>query len=218
MTSGAGNPREAGGQKKNSGRNERVYDFDMLMEKKLSAGARNKTAIGEKYLQPTIAEEPEKIRAEKKKALAELAEKRENEKKNVHIVKASGQTRQPILGLIVAAVICTALFAFMMWTSAEINESTQAISELQSRLATLSSQEKELNLQLELKNDLRVIEEKASLEYGMIKSDNLTKQHVNIDNQDKIEVVEEEEQEESTFSTMMSIIGENFSNLLEYIY
>ncbi len=201
----------------------RVYDFDMIVEEKMTksraeakAAAQKREAAMAKYIQPEEAAVPERLEAEKREALLEVHKQREKER--LRIVKARGEKKQPIFGIMMTALIFTILFMFIMWTSAQINESTQAIGDLQTRLTQLTDREKELNFLMEKKNDLRVIEEMASLEYGMVKSDNLTKQHVNISNEDKIEVSEPEEVEESTFSTVMSAIGENFSNLMEYIY
>jgi len=201
----------------------RVYDFDMIVEQKMTnrktaakASAEKREAMMAKYAQPKEAAVPERLEAEKREALLEVHKQRE--KNRLRVVKARGEKKQPIFGFVVIAAIFTMLVMFIMWTFAQINESTQAIGVLESRMVQLANREKELNFLLEKKNDLRVIEEMASLEYGMVKSDSLTKQHVNIENEDKIEISVPEEPEESTFSTMMSAIGENFSNLMEYIY
>ena len=106
--------------------------------------------------------------------------------------------------VVFVSVICTVLFMFMMLTMAQINEFTQDISALQNQLS-------------ELKNDLRVIEDAAVNELGMVKADEVLKQYVVIGNEDKIEVVEPETTENSLVNTVMSAIGENFRQLVEYI-
>ncbi len=119
--------------------------------------------------------------------------------------------------VVLVSVICTVLFMFMMLTMAQINEFTQDISALQSELSELQAMEEELKLNVELKNDLRVIEDAAVNEYGMVKADEVLKQYVVIGNEDKIEVVEPETTENSLVNTVMSAIGENFRELMEYI-
>ncbi len=119
--------------------------------------------------------------------------------------------------VVLVSVICTVLFMFMMLTMAQINEFTQDISALQSELSELQAIEEELKLNVELKNDLRVIEDAAVNEYGMVKADEVLKQYVVIGNEDKIEVVEPETTENSLVNTVMSAIGENFRELMEYI-
>ncbi len=119
--------------------------------------------------------------------------------------------------VVLVSVICTVLFMFIMLTMAQINEFTQDISALKSELSELQAQEEELKLNVELKNDLRVIEDVAINQLGMVKADEVLKQYVVIGNEDKIEVVEPETTENGLVNTVMSAIGENFRELVEYI-
>lgn len=134
----------------------------------------------------------------------------------VRTIKAKKTVPFPT-SVVLVSVICTILFMFMMLTMAQINEFTQDISALQNQLSTLQKQEEELKLNVELKNDLRVIEDAAVNELGMVKADEVSKQYVVIGNEDKIEVVEPETTENSLVNTVMSAIGENFKALMEYI-
>lgn len=134
----------------------------------------------------------------------------------VRTIKAKKTVPFPT-SVVFVSVICTVLFMFMMLTMAQINEFTQDISALQTKLSDLQSQEEELKLNVELKNDLRVIEDAAVNELGMVKADEVVKQYLVIGNEDKIEVVEPETTENSLVNTVMSSIGENFRALMEYI-
>ena len=134
----------------------------------------------------------------------------------VRTIKAKKSVPFPT-SVVFVSVICTVLFMFMMLTMAQINEFTQDISALQSELSELRKQEEELRLDVELKNDLRVIENAAVNELGMVKADEVKKQYVFVGNEDKIEVIEPETEEDSFMNTVMSAIGENFKELLEYI-
>ena len=134
----------------------------------------------------------------------------------VRTIKAKRTVPFPT-SVVFVSVICTVLFMFMMLTMAQINEFTQDISALQSELSELKKQEENLRLDVELKNDLRVIEELAVNQLGMVKADEVKKQYVVIGNEDKIEVVEPETTEDSLINTVMSSIGENFRELMEYI-
>ncbi len=134
----------------------------------------------------------------------------------VRTIKAKRNMPFPT-SVVFVSVICTVLFMFMMLTMAQINEFTQDISALQNELSELVKQEEELKLNVELKNDLRVIEDTAVNELGMVKSDEVSKQYVIIGTEDKIEVVEPETTDDSLLNTVMSSIGENFRELLEYI-
>ncbi len=134
----------------------------------------------------------------------------------VRTIKAKKSMPFPT-SVVFVSVICTVLFMFMMLTMAQINEFTRDISTLKSELSELVKQEEELKLDVELKNDLRVIEDAAVNQLGMVKSDNVKKQYLIIGNEDKIEVVEPETTDEGLINTVMSSIGENFKELLEYI-
>ena len=133
-----------------------------------------------------------------------------NDVPKVRTIKAKKNMPFPT-SVVFVSVICTVLFMFMMLTMAQINEFTQDISALQGELSELQTMEEELKLNVELKNDLRVIEDAAVNQLGMVK------QYVVIGNQDKIEVVEPETTENSLVNTVMSAIGENFRELVEYI-
>ncbi|MBQ7968609.1 MAG: septum formation initiator family protein [Clostridia bacterium] len=139
-----------------------------------------------------------------------------NELPKVRTIKAKRTVPFPT-SVVFVSVICTVLFMFMMLTMAQINEFTQDISALQTKLSDLQSQEEELKLNVELKNDLRVIEDVAVNELGMVKADEVDKQYVVIGNEDKIEVVVPQTTENSLVNTVMSAIGENFRELMEYI-
>ena len=134
----------------------------------------------------------------------------------VRTIKAKKTVPFPT-SVVFVSVICTVLFMFMMLTMAQINEFTQDISALQGQLSELKKQEEELRLDVEFKNDLRVIENAAVNELGMVKADEVKKQYVVIGNEDKIEVVEPKTTEDSLINTVMSSIGENFRELMEYI-
>ena len=134
----------------------------------------------------------------------------------VRTIKAKRTVPFPT-SVVFVSVICTVLFMFMMLTMAQINEFTRDISTLQGELSELQKQEEELRLDVELKNDLRIIESAAVNELGMVKSDEVKKQYIVIGNEDKIEVIEPETTEDSLMNTVMSSIGENFRELMEYI-
>ena len=175
-----------------------------------STPKRNQAAINTKQKAITRAEQFA-LESEDIKVVATV-----NELPKVRTIKAKRNVPFPT-SVVFVSVICTVLFMFMMLTMAQINEFTQDISALQSELSELRKQEEELRLDVELKNDLRVIENAAVNELGMVKADEVKKQYVFVGNEDKIEVIEPETEEDSFMNTVMSAIGENFKELLEYI-
>lgn len=134
----------------------------------------------------------------------------------IKTVRAEQKKPFPVSALFMA-LVCTVLFMFMIVSYVQINEYTLAVSQLRTDLADMVSEDKELSAALEKKNDMLTIEEKAA-ELGMVKADALTKKHIALTNEDKIEVVEPEPTEDETVvTTVMSGIWENFSGLREYL-
>lgn len=134
----------------------------------------------------------------------------------VKTVKAEKKKPFPVSAIFMS-LVCTVLFMFMIVSYVQINEYTLEVSELRSDLADMIAEDKELTTALEKKNDMLTIEEMAS-ELGMVKADQLTKKHITLTNEDKIEVVEPEPTEDDTVvTTVMSGIWKNFTGLREYL-
>lgn len=129
------------------------------------------------------------------------------------------KTKRPFpISAVVMVTICTLLLMFLVLSYVQINEYTIEVASLRGELSDLAGQKKELALNLEQKNDMMAIEEYAKDNLGMVKSDQLTKKHISLDQQDKVEVIETEPTEDVTVvAGVMSAIGENFRGLWEYI-
>ena len=188
-------------EKKNKSKNVR-QGADIVAKRQISAKSNTKT----RAVTRSHALESDNI-----KVVAAV-----NEKPMVRTIKAKKTVPFPT-SVVFVSVICTVLFMFMMLTMAQINEFTQDISALQSELSELQKQEEDLRKDVEFKNDLRVVENIAVNELGMVKADQVDKQYVVIGNEDKIEVVEPETTEDSLVNTVMSAIAQNFRELVEYI-
>lgn len=135
----------------------------------------------------------------------------------VTTVKAKSKSPFPI-SAVVMVTICTLLLMFLVFSYVQINEYTIEVASLRGELSDLAGEKKELTLALEEKNDMLEIEQYALENLGMVKADQLTKKHISLDQEDKIEVVETEPSEDMTVvSGVMSAIGENFKGLWEYM-
>ena len=134
----------------------------------------------------------------------------------VTTVKTKNARPFPV-GAVVIVTICTLLLMFTVLSYVQINEYTIEVASLKGELSELVETRKELELSLEEKNDMVMIEKKAS-ELGLVKSDQLDKKHISLDQEDKIEVVETDPGEDMTVvSSVMSAIASNFQGLWEYI-
>ncbi|MDD6265734.1 MAG: hypothetical protein PUB34_05490 [Clostridia bacterium] len=132
-------------------------------------------------------------------------------------VKASKRIPFPMTALVMTLIV-TGLFMFLIMSYVQINEYTLEVSKLRSDLSSLQSERKDLTYQLDEKNDMLAIEQYATENLHMVKLDQLTKKHITIDREDKIEVVETEPTEDKTVvTTVMSAFLSNFTGLLEYL-
>lgn len=135
----------------------------------------------------------------------------------VRTVRAKSRKPFPI-SAVVMVTICTLLLMFMVVSYVQINEYTIEVASLRGELTDLIGERKDLTLALEEKNDMLEIEKYATENLGMVKSDQLTKKHISLDQEDKIEVVEAEPTEDMTVvSSVMSAIADNFKGLWEYM-
>lgn len=131
-------------------------------------------------------------------------------------VKSSNRKPFPV-SVVLLALIITGLFMFMILSYVQINEYTIEVSGLRSELSELAANRKELTYRIDEKNDMLEIEKYATENLHMVKADQLSKKHITIDREDKIEVVEPEPTEDHTVvTTMMSAVFSNFNGLVEY--
>lgn len=136
---------------------------------------------------------------------------------NVKTVKKKTHKSFPV-GAVVIVTICTLLLMFTVLSYVQINEYTIEVASLRGELSDLVEKRNDLEVSLEEKNDMLEIERIATEEYGMVKSDQLTKKHISLEQEDKIEVVETEPSEDMTVvSSVMSAIASNFQGLWEYM-
>ncbi len=135
----------------------------------------------------------------------------------VRTVKRTASVPIP-LGFIMTAVFCTLLFMYMIFNFVRINESTIRVSALRTQLSGLISEESDLTLRLEQKNNLTAIEEYAVSVLGMVKNDQLPKRYVNIDSVDKIEAaIEEDGTDTGVFASAFDAFRERIDEIMEYI-
>ncbi|MBR4880432.1 MAG: hypothetical protein IKU19_00760, partial [Clostridia bacterium] len=98
----------------------------------------------------------------------------------VDTVKSSTKNPFP-LGAVVMVTVCTFLLMFTIMSYVQINEYTIEVAHLRGELTELANEKKELDRALDDKNDMLKIEEYATGNLGMVKSDQLTKKHITIE-------------------------------------
>ncbi len=125
-------------------------------------------------------------------------------------------TRPFPIAVVFSSLICTILIMFIVYNYVKLNEYTSEASALTNQLTALKQTEEELNNELAKRVDLMEIERIAKEDYGMIKNDHLTKKYITIENEDKTVVVTDEpEGTGSSYTTLMSIIADLFSEFFQ---
>ncbi len=118
--------------------------------------------------------------------------------------------------------VFTVMFMVLLFSFAQNYELTSEISALEDQARELVKLERDLSVQLEERDDIRVIENIAVNELGMVKNDLVENRYVSISGGDRVELAENTEESEAApeggiFSTMLSALGENWNRLMEYI-
>ena len=118
--------------------------------------------------------------------------------------------------IIVMIALCTLAIMLVIYTIAQIYSISSGISDLQKKQGELAKNESALQLELNERDDIRLIEQIAVEELGMVKAEAIEKNYVSILSGDKIDVIANENTENSGFfSTMLSAIGTGFTKLFE---
>ncbi len=137
--------------------------------------------------------------AVKKKARSDTAEK--IKKKSIvamHTVVVEKKYAFP-MSIVMMAACFTVLIMAIVTTSVQINEITSENAALQGTYTSLINAENELRLQLETRDDLRVVETVAKEELGMVKKDQVERYYLTVHKEDRIEIIEEKEDTGASF-------------------
>lgn len=144
------------------------------------------------------------------------------ELKRARSVLKSGEmvvrTPFPVTGMFM--LILLTLMALVLLLSFSQNYELQGqISELHDDAYRLEQLQRSLEIQLEERDDIRVIEKIAVEELGMVKYDLVESRFVSVSGGDRIELTEEDAEavQAGLWSTMLSAVGQSFSRIREYI-
>ncbi len=120
------------------------------------------------------------------------------------------------LGAIFMTVVLGMVLAFVVHSSVRINEANSALSDLQAGIALQNAELRALELELETKNDLRVIEDVAVNQLGMTKKENINKEYISICEEDSILLEESAVEENEEGGRLLSAFASRFEKLSEY--
>ena len=129
------------------------------------------------------------------------------------------ETQKFSKGVILSAIVIVMIVMLMLFSLAQINEFKSEISTLESTKSELQTTIQTLNVSLDAKNDIRMIEDTAKNDIGMVRSNEVTSKYITVSGGERIEVIENEEANEDfgVFGTLMSAISSNWDHIMEYI-
>lgn len=174
------------------------------------SGNRELVIDGERRVAAKVERE-ESVSAVRMRQLAEKAKKwfPSEDVEKTRGVKTLGS---PVAGIALVLVFALVLTIPIM-LNVMINNTTSEIGELQKELRALDAEADELRVELEKKNDLRVIEEAAINQYGMIRLDQTTFRYLRLKNTDMIEKCTTEEKSGSAaVLALLSALGIRVGN------
>ncbi len=122
-------------------------------------------------------------------------------------------------GIIIAIVLCAVVVMMIIFSFAQISEFKREISQLEAQKGELNEQIQQLALDIDLKNDIRAIEQTATEEIGMVKSNQVQSKYITVGDGERVVVIGDDEKNEDygVFSTLMSAVSSNWDKLLDYI-
>lgn len=131
-------------------------------------------------------------------------------------VKVEGRRMTPMFAVFL--VIGTMMIMSIVLSFSEIYQTTSEIAQLENTLAALEDQAAELELELEEKNDIRVIEQVATEDLGMVREDAVQRKYISLSDGERIDIIEDETAEEETAASgiLLSSIWSSLGNLFDY--
>lgn len=123
--------------------------------------------------------------------------------------KAGGEVQVKTKGLSVGYLVMLAMVTMMVMTIllsiAQIYQTTNNIAQMEKQLRSLQAEAAELELAIEEKNDIRIIEQIATDQLGMVKEDSVQRKYISLSDGERIDIVgEDEETDKGSVGTLLS--------------
>lgn len=122
-------------------------------------------------------------------------------------VDTTQSTRRFPLSAFAAIVAVAVSLMLIVASSVMIHHGEKRVSQLTVEISELAGEVSDLQSELDVKNDLLVIRDIATEEFGMVEEKYLKMQYLSMGSSDSIEVFEEEKQEKVGLSAILSAIG-----------
>ncbi|MBQ3526951.1 MAG: septum formation initiator family protein [Clostridia bacterium] len=132
------------------------------------------------------------------------------------VVKKAPVSASLIIGVILfAVVVMMIIFSF-----AQISEFKREISTLDREREELVAEIDQLSLEIDLKNDIRTIEQIATEEIGMVKSNRVESKYISVAQGERVELpaaANDVAEESGVLANLLSAAGSNWEKIMEYI-
>lgn len=121
------------------------------------------------------------------------------------------------VGYLAMLAAVTMMIMGILVSISQIYQTTGTIADLERELVSLQTEVDALELAIEEKNDIRVIEQIATDQLGMVKEDSVQRKYISLSDGERIDLIgeEDEEIEEGALGTMLSSIAEAFAGFFE---
>ena len=93
-------------------------------------------------------------------------------------------------GFLLGLVFCTVMIMFVILSVAQIYQESREISGLERDVASLKETIYDLELKLDEKNDIRLIEQMATSSLGMVKEDSLQRKYISLSEGERVDLIE----------------------------
>ena len=155
--------------------------------------------VSQKITQP--AQAPVKIR-ERRAVKNQI----QNEKTEAWWNSVAISFRKIPAAMVFMVMLCAVSLMLVVSSSVLVSDASGDYAQAQNDVAVMAKEESELLIALEVKNDLRTIENIAINKLGMVKKDLVSRQYISLGDEDVIETFEEEEHNVG-LSTLLSAIS-----------
>ena len=115
------------------------------------------------------------------------------------------------VGFLAVVILLTFLIVILLQSISNVYQTEKRISSLKNEISDLTYEAEQAQLKLDIKNDIRVIEDLAVNKYGMVKEDSLQRRFISLSEGESIEVMEADAESEEVGGVMFSALFESIA-------
>jgi len=121
------------------------------------------------------------------------------------------------LGFLIGLAFCTLMIMLIVLSMARIYQTKREITRLEQDITSMMAVIDGLELELDEKNDIRLIEQMATSSLGMVKEDSVRRKYISLSDGERVELIEADDAPaEEGMGTMLSSFFSSFGDFFEY--